>query len=78
MLGFGFGKLIVLAVVVAAVWYGFKLITRLDQERKRKNRLREKRRQGTETVDKMEKCTVCNTYVVAATARDCGRDGCPY
>lgn len=78
MFGFGFGKLIVLAAVVAAVWYGFKLVTRLDQERKRRHTLREKQRQGTESVGKMEKCAVCGTYVVAATAGDCGRDGCPY
>ena len=76
MLGFGLGKLIVLVAVVAGVWYGFKLLSRLERQRKR--RLKEQRQQDKESVDKMEKCPVCDTYVVAATAQNCGGDGCPY
>ena len=76
MFGFGPIKLIVLVAVIVAVWYGFKLISRLERQRKR--RLKEQRQQDTESVDKMEKCPVCDTYVVAAAARDCGREGCPY
>jgi hypothetical protein len=76
MLGFGLGKLLVLVAVVVAVWYGFKLVNRLEQERKR--RLKEQRRQPSESVDKMEKCPVCDTYVVVAGARNCGRENCPY
>ena len=34
MLGFGLGKLIVLVAVVVGVWYGFKLVSRLERERK--------------------------------------------
>lgn len=76
MFGFGFGKLIVLVAVVAAVWYGFKLVSRLERERKR--RVKEQSRQDKDSVGKMEKCPVCDTYIVTATARDCGREGCPY
>ncbi len=35
-------KLIVLAAVVAAVWYGFKFLGRLQEARKEEARLREK------------------------------------
>jgi uncharacterized protein len=76
MFGFGFGKLIVLVAVVAAVWYGFKLVSRLEQQRKR--RVKEQGKQDADSVGKMEKCPVCDTYVVAADAQNCGRDGCPY
>lgn len=76
MFGFGLGKLVVLLAVVVAVWYGFKLVSRLERECKR--RLREQRQQGPESVGTMEKCPVCDTYVMAAGARNCGREGCPY
>jgi hypothetical protein len=36
MLGFSLSKLMVLAAILGAVWYGFKLIGRLDAARKRK------------------------------------------
>ena len=36
MLGFSLSKLMVLAAILGAVWYGFKLIGRLDEARKRK------------------------------------------
>lgn len=35
MLGFSLSKLLVLATILGAVWYGFRLIGRLDQARKR-------------------------------------------
>ena len=34
MLGFSIQKLLVLAAIIGAVWYGFKLVGRLDQARK--------------------------------------------
>ena len=60
---FSFNKILLLAAVLAAVWYGFKLVGRLDRARKRK--LREaargpsdtrgdpaaRERSGTETID---------------------------
>jgi len=76
MFGFGFGKLIILVAVVVGVWYGFKLVSRLERERKR--RVKEQRKQSADSMGNMEKCPVCDTYVVAAAAQDCGRDGCPY
>ncbi len=76
MFGFGLGKLLVLVVVVVGVWYGFKLVSRLERERKR--RVREDRKQQTDSVDEMKKCPVCDTYVVSSGARNCGRADCPY
>lgn len=76
MFGFGFGKLLVLAIIVAAVWYGYKFIGRLDKQRKEK--VAKDKKKTTESVGKMEKCPVCDTYLVAAQAENCGRPGCPY
>ena len=41
MFGFSIQKLILLAAVVAAVWYGFKFLGRLQETRKAEAKLRE-------------------------------------
>ena len=76
MFGFGFGKLLVLVIIVAAVWYGFKLVGRLDRQRREK--IAQKKKKGTDSVGKMEQCKICGTYVLASGTRNCGRPGCPY
>ena len=76
MFGFGIGKLILLVLVILAVWYGFKLIGRLDQNRKRQ--LSENRSKAPDESGQMEQCKVCKTYVVASGAVNCGKEGCPY
>lgn len=73
------GKILVLVAVVALVWYGFKLIGRLDQTRKE-----ELRRQETgaakkrPTVEETVRCRVCDAFVSARGATSCGRPDCPY
>ena len=83
MLGFSLSKLLVLAAIIALVWYGFKWVGRV-------NRLREARearsaKPGAKVeggaageVEDMAKCEVCGTFVPVHGARDCGRKGCPY
>ena len=87
MFGFSLQKLLLLAAVIGAVWYGFKLVSRLQ-----KNRELEARRQGREPKrrrwtrssgaaaepEAMIQCPICETYVAAKGARSCGRDDCPY
>ena len=76
MFGIGLGKLLLLVLAVAAVWYGFKLVGRLD--RKRKAKPAGNKKQDTGSIGKMDQCPVCGTYVVADRAANCGRQGCPY
>jgi uncharacterized protein len=76
MFGLGFGKLLLLVLVVVAVWYGFKFVGRLD--RQRKGNLAARKRKSGEAVERMDQCRVCGTYVVAGQAANCGRPGCPY
>jgi cytochrome c-type biogenesis protein CcmH/NrfF len=68
-------KILILAAVVAAVWYGFKYFTRVDQQRREKvSRERDAREGIADTVQ----CPVCQTYVAARGAVNCGKSGCPY
>ena len=65
-------KYLVLAAIVAAVWYGFKAISRRNQVK-----TAEDQRKRTESVEDMTACTVCGTFVTPQQG-DCGKDGCPY
>ena len=84
MLGFSIGKLLVLAAIVAALWYGFKWIGRYQQVQKTKAREGQGGGQGEGERDReigaenMVACAVCGDYVVARGTTSCGRDDCPY
>lgn len=82
MLGFGFSKLVVLIGIVVAVWYGFKLVGRLDQARKQQQggggpRAKAGGGKSPEIEDTVQ-CPVCKAYVVAKSAGPCDRPDCPY
>ena len=77
MLGFSLGKLIVLALIIGGVWYGFKFIGRRNQGVGRKNESA-KVSSSNNDAENMEKCHNCATFVPVSAAQDCGREGCPY
>ncbi len=88
MFGFSLQKLLVLAAILGAVWYAFKFIGRLDQRRKRALKTRRQggngETAGGETAgsvaraEEMVQCPVCQVYVAAGGAGNCGREDCPY
>ena len=84
MFGFSLTKLLVLAAIVSAIWYAFKLIGRLDQRRKREIKARRDNPGGGGVADvpgkpeEMVQCPVCESYVAALGVGPCGRDDCPY
>lgn len=90
MFGFSLQKLLVLAAIVAIVWYGFKYVGRLQQMRDASNVPRARKRrwpgraQRTErpaegpAAEDMVQCPVCDAYVPARGATGCGRADCPY
>ncbi len=89
MFGFSLYKLLVLAAILGAVWYAFKFIGRLDQRRKRALKTRCEgangetaggvaARGGATQAEDMVQCPVCQAYVAARGAGNCGREDCPY
>jgi uncharacterized protein len=77
-------KLIVLGLVVAAVWYGFKFISRLDAQRKADAAAgkRPARKQKAEAEPEAETvamvaCRQCGAYVPENGKSSCEHEGCP-
>ncbi len=86
-------KLLVLAAVIAAVWYGFKFVGRLQDAREAEQKLRAggtrqpkarwrraKQPAAPEApqAEDMVECAVCQAYVPARGASRCERPDCPY
>ena len=74
---FGFGKILVLAVIIAVVWYGFKFVGRLQA--KRQEELKNAGREGnSKDAGDMVKCPQCAAFVVAGGAAICSKSESPY
>lgn len=74
-----FSKLLVLAIIVAAVWFGFRLIGRLDKARKEAARQPQGvKAKARPSVEETVRCRVCDAFVPARGATSCGRADCPY
>ena len=90
MFGFSLQKLLVLAAVIALVWYGFKFVGRLQDQREanggRGTRAARRKERGgpsaaeprAQDVEDMVACPVCQAYVQARGATRCDRSDCPY
>jgi hypothetical protein len=85
MFGLSIGKLIFTVAVVAAVFYGWKWVGRIQTQRSQVKSQGPKKATAkpaeqatvTDAVD-MTQCPACGDYVPARGARSCGRDDCPY
>jgi len=79
---FGVSKILVLIVIIVVVWYGFKLVARRNQhvgDRRSARPIGSTRPEPPDSkTQDMESCAVCGTFVPNASARACGRKGCPY
>jgi len=85
MFGFSLAKILVLAGIIAAVWFGFKYYARLEARRadaqlrgKRGGTKGRTRRQRVEEPETMVQCTVCKVYQPAGDTGRCDRKDCPY
>jgi len=82
MFGFSLTKLLFTAAVIVLIWYGFKWLRRVQDERDRQDRERLKGgstgRRGDPDAETMIKCPTCGTYLSAASPRSCGKPDCPY
>lgn len=80
MFGFSLGKILVLALIVAAVWFGFKWIGRMNSlsQARKSDKVGKQGTRPLEDAEQMINCPVCEAYVVATSAQSCGREDCPY
>lgn len=79
MFGFSLTKIVVLAAIVAAVWYGFKFVGRLEKRGKEDlAAARKPEPVDAKDVGEMSKCPKCDAFVAANGAMNCGRSNCPY
>jgi len=69
-------KFLLLAIIISAVWYGFKFVGRLDAQRKAK--LAKRDAEAVKSVTDTVQCSVCDAYVNAAAPNNCGQADCPY
>lgn len=76
MFGFSFSKLVFLAAVIAAVWYGFRWLERRKGTTPRVGKRTEP--EFKTGVEDTVKCPQCGAFVVAKGASNCGRADCPY
>ncbi|HIA81119.1 MAG TPA: hypothetical protein EYO02_03255 [Rhodospirillales bacterium] len=75
MLGFSLPKILVLAAIVALIWYGFKIFGRgreLEKSIKKGDISGGNEKQNVD----LEECPICEAYVDAG-ASSCGKNGCP-
>ena len=68
-------KYLVLAAIIAAVWYGYKAIDRRNQASKVASAESE---EGRIAAEDTVKCPSCGSYVVSGGAASCGRADCPW
>jgi len=75
-------KILVLILMVAAVWYGFKIFGRKNQSGGKQQRSGDdaagKQEESNSPAQDMESCSVCGTFVPNSAAKSCGREACPF
>jgi uncharacterized protein len=92
MFGLSFTKLLLLAVLILIVWYGFKYAARIEAV-KQAIRAEARRRQAGDPgasdsgggmratarpVEDLVKCQRCGSYIAAQGAANCGKPQCPW
>ncbi|SCA56884.1 conserved hypothetical protein [Candidatus Terasakiella magnetica] len=87
MFGFSPNKLLFTVIIIAAVWYAFKWLGRM-QERQDKTPKNVSRDQGESQApqaspkdaeyEELVACSKCGDYVIADKRSGCGKDGCPF
>lgn len=87
MFGLSLTKIIFTIAVVVLVWNAFKYLTRLQDRREQRERVKQRDQSASQPehqskggkagIEEMVECQVCGAYV-ARGAKSCGRDGCPF
>ncbi|HYD30918.1 MAG TPA: hypothetical protein VEB64_08695 [Azospirillaceae bacterium] len=73
-----FPKLVTLIVVIAAVWFGLRWLSRVERVRKQEGpKVARSATRPPAQAEDLEKCPRCTTWV-SADSGPCGRPDCPY
>jgi uncharacterized protein len=86
MFGLSLGKILILVAVVAAVWFGYRFLKRMQRVKREESDADERRQMphgaagghAATEAEEMSACPVCGTYLAPRSARSCGRKDCPY
>lgn len=93
MFGFSITKLLFTAAAIFIVWWGFKWVARMQDQRAKQARVNNGGGKGAGRggqaaasstgapameAEDMVACKACGTFVAAKGARSCGRNDCPY
>ena len=86
MLGLSPTKILFTIAVVAAIWYGFKFLGRIQEQRDngagkgsaKGGGSKKAAKADEQPVQEMIACPKCGDYVAADKSVSCGRDDCPY
>ena len=70
MFGFSLGKLLLTAVIILAVWYGFKLLSREGNNPKAVQNKKNADRSSKEA-EELVHCKKCGSYVTSLADHDC-------
>ncbi len=87
MFGLSPTKILFTALVIAAVWYGFKWLGRVQEGQKKprggggghapSNQASHSNASDVE-YEELVPCPKCGDYVIADKRTGCGKEGCPY
>jgi hypothetical protein len=69
-------KLVLIIVMIVAVWYVSRAMTRGTSAVERRRRSAGARPRGQAAIEDLVPCRTCGAYV-SPDARDCGRRACP-
>jgi len=74
-------KLLVLVAIISAIWFGLRLLSQIDRNRREATRQEKKQTRAqpkpSVQVADMVKCKVCGAFN-AAGSKSCGKAGCPF
>ncbi len=70
-MGFSLPKLLILIAVIAVVWYGFKAMGRINQNRQQKSDQAAPKETSKITAKDMVQCPKCNAYCASLDSHIC-------
>ena len=84
MFGLSVTKLLLLAILIVIVWYGFKYAARVEAVKQALRSEMPRRRDSGDMrrskrpVEDLVKCQRCGAFVAAQGATNCGKPQCPW